>query len=197
LQCCQFQDKKNKRVSPSDDNWVTLSSEKISHIIRAWDYILPRGSLLCISELPEKNASMPIRQILGLPEVWEGIEGAVNYFRVLEADKDGIAKLGPLARRFAQIFLYLNFETLSMNSPGTVVSRVLDACHDEPIITQPRESRRDRFSGMHVRRGRWWWRFAACLGFGILLVADDQLIRRLYVCPVPYRTVANVNLQEQ
>lgn len=179
LQCCQFQDKKRKKASPSDDNWVTLSSKKISHIIRAWDYILPHGSLVCISELPEKNASMSIRQILGLPEVWEGIEGAVNYFRVLQSDKDGIAKLGSLARRFAQIFLYLNFEMLSMDGHGTVVNRVLDACHDEPNITQPRESCRDKFSTIHVRRGKWWWRFAACLGFGILLVADDQLIRRL------------------
>lgn len=84
-----------------------------------------------------------------------------------------------------------------MDGHGTVVNRVLDACHDEPNITQPRESCRDKFSTIHVRRGKWWWRFAACLGFGILLVADDQLIRRLYVCPFRYRTLTNLNLQEQ
>jgi hypothetical protein len=61
---------------------------------------------------------MSIRQILGLPEVWEGIEGAMNYFRVLEADKNGMSTLGTLARRFARIFLYLNFEMLPMDGNG-------------------------------------------------------------------------------
>ncbi|KAL4891358.1 hypothetical protein BDV59DRAFT_194325 [Aspergillus ambiguus] len=178
LQCCRFREKK-KKDSPSDEDWGTLGSKQISHIIKAWDYILPQGSIVCVRELPEKNASMSVRQVLGLPEVWEGIEGAVNYFRVLEADKDGLSTLGPLARRFAQIFLYLNFEMLSMDGDGTVVNRVLDACHDEPNIAQSRESRRNRFSGIHVRRGRWWWGFAASLGFGILLVADSQLIQAL------------------
>jgi hypothetical protein len=45
---------------------------------------------------------MSIRQVLGLPEVLEVIEGAVNYFRGLEADKNGMLTLGTLARHFAQ-----------------------------------------------------------------------------------------------
>ncbi|KAJ0418854.1 hypothetical protein BJY00DRAFT_302509 [Aspergillus carlsbadensis] len=185
LQCCRIREedgekkkrKKTKKTRKDFPNgWDTLSSKEISHIIKAWDFLLPRGPLACVQELPEKNASMSIRQVLGLPEVWKGIEGAVNYFRVLEANKDGLSTLGPLAKRFAQIFLYLNFEMLSMDGHGTVVNRVLDACHNEPIA-QPREFRRDRFSSTHVRLGRWWWRFAASLGFGILLVADGDLIQ--------------------
>ncbi|KAL6229547.1 hypothetical protein BDW75DRAFT_249572 [Aspergillus navahoensis] len=191
LQCCRIrkedegeEEKKKKKKkttkkdSPNDQDWDTLSSEGISHIIKAWDFLLPQGPLGCVQELPEKNASMSIRQVLGLPEVWMGIEGAVNYFRVLEDDMDGISTLGPLAKRFAKIFLYLNYEMLSKDGRGTVVTRVLDACHNERIA-QPREFRRGRFSSTHVRQGKWWWRFAASLGFGFLLVADDDLIRAL------------------
>lgn len=180
LQCCRF--RKNEKDSPGDKNWGILSNDQISRTLKTWDYLLPWDPLGCVRELPEKNACMPIRQVLGLPEVWEGVEGAVNYFRVLEADMEDLSKLGPLARRFAQIFLYLNYEMLYMDCRDTVISRVLDACHDDPNIAQTRDFRRNRFSGVHVRRGRWWWRLAASLGFGILLVADDQLIRTLYVC---------------
>lgn len=206
LQCCRIRkedegeeeekkkkkkkQKTTKKDSPDDQDWDTLSSEGISHIVKAWDFLLPQGPLGCVRELPEKNAAMSIRQLLGLPEVWMGIEGAVNYFRVLEDDMDGISTLGPLAKRFAKIFLYLNYEMLSKDGRGTVVTRVLDACHDERIA-QPREFRRGRFSSTHVRQGKWWWRFAASLGFGILLVADDDLIRALYVCPFAYRALTN------
>ncbi|KAF9883534.1 hypothetical protein FE257_003367 [Aspergillus nanangensis] len=169
LQCCRIRDedgekkkKKTRKDSPNDQDWDTLSSEGISRIIKAWDFLLPRHPLVCVRELPEKNASMSIRQVLGLPEVWKGIEGAVNYFRVLEADKDGLSTLGPLAKRFAQIYIYLNYEMLSMDGCRTVVNRVLDACHSEPIA-QPRESGRDRFSSTHA----------------------------LYVCPFPYQAFTN------
>lgn len=83
---------------------------------------------------------------------------------------------------------------LSMDGNGSVVNSILDACHDEPMTTPQRESFRDRFSTIHVRQGRWWWRFAACLGFSILLVANDQLIQGLYVCPFAYQTLTDLDL---
>lgn len=81
-----------------------------------------------------------------------------------------------------------------MDGNGSVVNSILDACHDEPMTTPQRESFRDRFSTIHVRQGRWWWRFAACLGFSILLVANDQLIQGLYVCPFAYQTLTDLDL---
>lgn len=121
-----------------------------------------------------------MRAVLGLPEVWEGIEGAVNYMRVLDADLENRSILRPLSRRFAQIYLDLNYEALSANGDHAV-ARVLDAYHDDPNLAKRTAFRRNRFSTIHVRRGRWWWRLATSLGFGLILVTDDMLIKTLYV----------------
>lgn len=122
------------------------------------------------------------------------MNGAVNYLRVLDAnDYDrSKPKLTPLSLRFAQISLYLNYEALAAMGNCAVTTGVLDAYHDDLNIAKPAKARRDRLSGIHVRRGRWWWRFAASLGFGILLVADTRLIKALSVHSSPCRDFANL-----
>lgn len=162
--------------------YVTLSDQQILGMLKTWAFLLPRDPLECIRELPAGNTLRSIRQVLGLPEVWLGIDGTVNYLRVLDADHEGRSRLRPLSRRLAQIYLYLSYKTLSRKGDHPVITRVLDAYHDDPNIAKPKELRRRRLSGFHLRRGRWWWRFATSLGFGLLLVADDKLIKGLYVC---------------
>lgn len=44
------------------------------------------------------------------------------------------------------------------------------------------KSRRDNITGYHVRRGKWCWMLAACLGAGILVCAGDA-IDAMYVLP--------------
>ncbi|KAL5362281.1 hypothetical protein BJX96DRAFT_177014 [Aspergillus floccosus] len=167
----------NRRGRPLAN--VALSDQQILGMLKTWAFLLPRDPLECVRELPAGNTLRSIRHVLGLPEVWLGIDGTVNYLRVLDADHEGRSRLRPLSRRFAQIYLYLSYKTLSRNGDDSVITRVLDAYHDDPNIAKPKELRRRRLSAFHLRRGRWWWRFATSLGFGLLLVADDKLIKGL------------------
>lgn len=131
---------------------------------------------------------------LGLPAVWVGIEGAVNYIRVLDAHA---AKpfLSPVAERIAQVLLYLNYEELCSHPENYfltpipkgkgvktfVYNAILDAYPDNPRKTMSMQAQRNRISSYHVRRGRWWWKLAGTLGVGILLVADSTLQSIMYV----------------
>ena len=122
---------------------------------------------------------------LGLPPVWKGVQGAVDYIRVLDADEKD-RSLDPIARRIAQVLLYFNYEELckweefggpskSKLNATRVLDRILDEYSDDPRISKPRQARRNKISGYHMRRGKWWWRLAATLGVGILLVGDSSL----------------------
>lgn len=119
---------------------------------------------------------------LGLPAVWNGIQGAVDYIRVLDADETK-PFLDPVAKRIAQVVLSFNYEGLcSTDGDATrVLNRILDAYPDDPRISRSRQARRNKISTYHVRRGRWWWRLAGTLGVGILLVGDSFLMSIMYI----------------
>lgn len=134
----------------------------------------------------DKNTLLDLHP-LGLPVLWKGIQGAVNYLRILDVD-DTSRFLDPVAKRIGQVLLYINYEELckrpkeycppSTSKPTVthVLNCILDAYTDDPRISMSPQSRRNKISGYHVRRGRWWWRLAGTLGVGMLLIADSSLM---------------------
>jgi hypothetical protein len=179
LQSCTFKDKKGR-----------LDNEKIQRIIKVGASLLTRDPPEILRPVLDNagNTSSSL-ETLGLPEEWEGTNGAVNYWRLLDKDMEGKICLDPLARRFAQILVHLNYE--SLRSRGKRVLRdVLDAYDDDPTISKGEKSRRDRFTTYHARLGKWWWRLATHLGFGILLIADD-IAMDMYVSQAAHCGPAN------
>lgn len=130
---------------------------------------------------------------LGLPARWKGIQGAVDYLRVLDADKKK-QFLDPVAKCIGQVLLYFNYKELckhlegscppSMSKPNAtrVLNCILDAYPDDPRIDMPTQSRCNKISGYHVRRGRWWWKLAGTLGVGIQHANQRQFPDKFHVC---------------
>lgn len=172
LQSCRFGDKA-----------ASLDDKQIQKILKLGNRLLAEDSSRILQPLLEDgtNVSSSSLKRLGLPEKWKGIDEAVNYLRVLDKDKDKKVILKPLARRVAQVLLYLNYEDLCKQGETNVVERILVKYRDDPNMLMTRDFRHNNFSTYHVRRGKWWWRLAVSLGFGILCVADDALIRTMYV----------------
>ncbi|GFF50444.1 hypothetical protein IFM46972_09046 [Aspergillus udagawae] len=155
---------------------VCLDTEETKKIIKAGARLLTQDHFRILRPLFDGGADMSSSlKRLGLPEEWAGINGAVNYLKVLEKDKDKriFFSLDPLVRRVAQVLLYLNYMSLRKKGEQDVVTRILDAYHDDPNKSKGKVYRQKNFHTYHVRLGRWWWRLAAHLGLGILLVADD------------------------
>ncbi|KAH1309067.1 hypothetical protein KXX47_007245 [Aspergillus fumigatus] len=155
---------------------VRLDIEETKKIIKAGARLLTQDHFRILRPLFDGGADMSSSlKRLGLPEEWVGVNGAVNYLRVLEKDKDKRISfsLDPLARRVAQVLLYLNYMSLRKKGEQDLVTRILDAYHDDPNKSKGKVYRQKNFHTYHVRLGRWWWRLAAHLGLGILLVADD------------------------
>jgi hypothetical protein len=75
--------------------------------------------------------------------------------------------------------LYLNYVSLLKEGEPDVVTRILNDYLDDPSESEMKASR-GNFHTYHLRLGRWWWRLAVHLGYGILLVADD-LAKEMYV----------------
>ena len=121
---------------------------------------------------------------LGLPAVWKGIQGAVDYIRVLNADEAKLF-LDPVVRRIAQVLLSFNYAKLcgsqSKSDATPVLNCILNAYPDDPHILMSRQSCCNKISGYHVRRGRWWWKLAGTLGVGILLICDSSLTSIMYI----------------
>lgn len=180
LQSCSF----------TDEN-VHLNNKQIQRIIKAGACLLTRDPFKTLRPLLDDadNTSSSLKK-LGLPDEWKGINGAVNYLRVLDEDKAKKKMLDPMAKRVAQILFYLNYESLRKKGEPDVVSRILDAYHDDPNKSKPKEVRQKNFHTYHLRLGRWWWRLAAWLGLGILLVADDVAMN-MYVARAAHCGPAN------
>jgi hypothetical protein len=118
---------------------------------------------------------------LGLPLVWRGIQGAVNYLQALDADKF----IHPIAARFALLLFSLNYhelckhpENYSTRSNGrsgtsSVLDCILAAYTDNPRISENPRSCRNRITGYYAKRGNWWWIIGATLGVGSWFVPDD------------------------
>ncbi|KAL4755930.1 uncharacterized protein BDW70DRAFT_164982 [Aspergillus foveolatus] len=111
---------------------------------------------------------------LGLPLVWRGVQGAVNYLRALDADNF----THPLAARFALILFSLNYYELCRH-PGkfsthpsgrthasSVLDCILDEYTDDPRISDNPRSRRNKITTVFAREGHWWWEVGATLGVG-------------------------------
>lgn len=171
-----------------------LEEERIQRILEAEVCLAtqdPCGMLRPL--LSEWNSKVLLGlHALGLPALWKGIQGAVDYLRVLDAD-DTKQFLDPIAKRIGQVLLYFNYKELckhpeescppstSKQNATRVLNRILDVYPDDPRISMSRQSRCNKISGYHVRRGRWWWKLAGILGVGILLISDSSLISIMYV----------------
>jgi hypothetical protein len=102
----------------------------------------------------------------------------VNYYKLLEAEKDNELVLCPFAKHIAQSLFYLNYRWLDKHikrGRDSVAALILNACSEEPS-----KRRRDNITGYHVRRGKYCWTLAACLGAGILL-HGGRAIDAMYV----------------
>ncbi|GLA79172.1 hypothetical protein AtubIFM55763_002319 [Aspergillus tubingensis] len=137
----------------------------------------------------DNNMSLGLHA-LGLPVVWQGLQGIVNYLRVLDADERD-QFLDPVAKRIGLVLLYFNYKELCehpekycpapIQKPprSYVLNCILDAYFDDPRTSKPRKARRDKISGNYVKRGKWWWMLAGTLGVGILLIGDDRLMKTI------------------
>ncbi|KAJ6105687.1 hypothetical protein N7512_009204 [Penicillium capsulatum] len=124
--------------------------------------------------LDHREDDPPALEALGLPLQWRGLEGAVIYYRMLEATKKK-STLSLLAKRIAQILFYLNYRWLEKHIKGpskSVATLILNACPEEPKDPKLMKPRRDNITGYHKRRGERWWLHVACLGSRILTHAS-------------------------
>jgi hypothetical protein len=168
---------------------ASLDDSRIQKILDAEAYLLAQdldGMLRPLFDYWDEHKSLDLHA-LGLPVQWKGIQAAVNYLRILDADERASC-LNPIARRIGQVLLYFNYEELckyperycppSSSKPNVtyVLNCILDAYPDDPRILNSRQRRSNKITGYHVRRGRWWWRLAGNLGVGILLAGDSRLM---------------------
>ena len=75
-----------------------------------------RGMLQLLSGEWSSNALLGLHA-LGLPVCWKGIQGAVDYLRVLDADETK-QFLDPVAKRIGQVLLYFNYDELCKHPEG-------------------------------------------------------------------------------
>ncbi|KAH2026137.1 hypothetical protein KXV43_000987 [Aspergillus fumigatus] len=145
LQSCTFTNKN-----------VRLNNNQIEKIIEVGASLLPRDPFeILLPVLDNAGNTSSSLEKLGLPEEWEGINRAVNYWRLLDKDKDKKICLDALARRVAQILLHLNYESLCSRDQH-VLRSILDAYYDDPNISKDEKFRRDRFTTYHAWLGKWW-----------------------------------------
>lgn len=130
--------------------------------------------------------------VLGLPAQWRGIDAAADYLRVLDQDQKS-PYLNPIAKRIGQVLLYFNYEELCRHSTEGlscssrrantthILDKILATYRDDPRRSNSLQCRRNRITGYHVRRGKWWWRLAGTLGVGILLLGNTSLVNDMCV----------------
>ncbi|GAA93089.1 conserved serine-proline rich protein [Aspergillus luchuensis IFO 4308] len=146
-----------------------VPKDSVRKILKAERYLSPPTAPELLRPLLgvwDNNMSLGLHA-LGLPVVWQGLQGIVNYLRVLDADERD-RFLDPVAKR------------IGLKPPRSyVLSCILDAYFDDPRTSKPRKARRDKISGNYVKRGKWWWMLAGTLGVGILLIGDDRLMKTI------------------
>jgi hypothetical protein len=175
-----------------EDNLLDAEiAEIFRHVLEAERFLMIRDARETLMTLLspyqwETNLSCGLHG-LGLPREWRGIKGAVSYLRVLDAKK--IPEYS-IKERFALLLLSLNYEDLREH-PGKycpedptvsgVLNSILREYPDDPRVSQRPKQRRNKISACYAKVGRWLWTLAASLGFGILVLADDELVRIMYV----------------
>jgi hypothetical protein len=158
-----------------EDGNGSLEDNQITSTLRAEaGLLLDNRTRLLQPLLDHREDDSPALEALGLPLQWRGLEGAVIYYRMLEAAKKK-STLSLLAKRIAQILFYLNYRWLEKHISKSVATLILNACPEEPKDPKLMKPRRDNITGYHKRRGERWWLHAACLGPGILMHASGIL----------------------
>lgn len=166
-------------------------AETFRYVLEAERFLMTRDAretlmVLLSPDQWEANLSCGLHG-LGLPREWRGIKGAVNYLRVLDAKK--IAEYS-IQERFALLLLSLNYEDLREHperycpedpTVSGVLNSIVREYPDDPRVSQRPKQRRNKISASYAKVGRWLWTLAATLEFGILLLADGQLVRIMYV----------------
>ncbi|KAJ6018561.1 hypothetical protein N7522_002025 [Penicillium canescens] len=129
---------------------------------------------------------------LGLPVQWRGIGAAANYLKLLDSDGKP-SHLNPIAVRLGQVLLYFNYEDLCRNrnklthrtsdkaDKTGVLNNILEVYQDDPLLNKGEQVRRNRVTGYHLRRGKWWWRIAGTVGVGILLLGNTSLVHDMCI----------------
>ncbi|KAJ5998184.1 hypothetical protein N7522_009844 [Penicillium canescens] len=129
---------------------------------------------------------------LGLPVQWRGIGAAANYLKLLDSDGKP-SHLNPIAVRLGQVLLYFNYEDLCRNrnklthrtsdkaDKTHVLNNILEEYQDDPLLNKGEQVRRNRVTGYHLRRGKWWWRIAGTVGVGILLLGNTSLVHDMCI----------------
>jgi hypothetical protein len=166
---------------------VSLGNGRIQEILEAEAHLLPQDVDSMLKPLFDhwhECGSLDLHA-LRLPVQWKGIQAAVDYLRVLDADAKS-PYLNPVAKRIGYVLLYFNYEELckhpedycptppSKPYASHVLKCILNAYPDDPRISNSEQSRRNKITTYYVRRGKWWWMLAGNWGAGILLAGDSS-----------------------
>lgn len=90
-----------------------LEQKRIQKVLEAEVHLLikdPCGMLQPLLGEWDRNTLLKLHP-LGLPVLWKGIQGAVNYLRILDVYETS-RFLNPVAKRIGQVLLYINYEEL-------------------------------------------------------------------------------------
>lgn len=181
-----------RRARRSKAPLESLNEHRLMKILEVDSLLLAQDSGKILRPLLDKwdiNQSLNL-PALGLPLRWKGIQAAVDYLRLLDAGPEQ-SGLDPIAKRLGQVLLFLNYKELCKKSenycsrlPGksqatSVLESILDCYTDDSRLSNLRQSRRDRITTYHLRRGEWWWRLAGNYGIGLLLTADKFLMNKM------------------
>ncbi|KAL4960567.1 uncharacterized protein BDV14DRAFT_182269 [Aspergillus stella-maris] len=123
---------------------------------------------------------------LGLPKIWKGVDGAVNYIKLFDFEET----IDPIAKRVAYVLLYINYRAMCrepekycertrgrrQKSESLVLGCILDRYTNDPKQSRDDHYRRNRLTSGILRKARWWWRLTSSLGAGILLIGTDEMV---------------------
>lgn len=179
---------------------MSLDDGQLRKVLKAATQLLPcdaAGILRPLLDHWRDNWSHG-RHPLGLPTGWIGLGAAVNYIRTLDSHEG----LDHIAERVAYLLLYLNYQELRAHpeeycprprarkerNETYILNCILDSYHDDPKLSSDYRVRRNRITGIFMRKGAWWWKLATSFGVGILLVGDDKLMSEMYVSIIRLRS---------
>ncbi|KAJ5640293.1 uncharacterized protein N7484_008155 [Penicillium longicatenatum] len=188
---CKVSIRRARRARCSSAPLESLNDQRIVRILEVDSLLVAQDPGKALRPLLDKwdiNKSLDL-PALGLPSRWKGIQAAVDYLRLLDAGpkKSG---LDSIAERLGHVLLFLNYKELCKNPeknsrlPGktqttSVLESILDCYTDDSRLSNPRQSRRNRITTYHLRRGKWWWRLAGNYGIGLFLTADSSLMEKM------------------
>jgi hypothetical protein len=122
------------------------------------------------------------------------LRACVTYLSYLNSIAGSRSRSNDVNRRLAQIWIYVHFENhvndlmesekngLPLNRKGRTISTIardsiLQAFHGAQYV--PQKAGRD-FLSNQCRWGERWWKVAACMGLGVILLASDDLANQMY-----------------